>query len=129
VSYTAATVAFALVLLWPGRLRHVRAVEPEAAKWFTISGVLVCLSQMFRYMALSVAPVTVVTPIQRLSILFRIYCGKMLNPDHEVFGGKIILGTIVSLFGTLALSISTDTLLSLVSLPDFIVAAARWQWP
>jgi uncharacterized membrane protein len=91
--------------------------------------VLVCLSQMFRYMALSVAPVTVVTPIQRLSILFRIYCGKMLNPDHEVFGGKIILGTIVSLFGTLALSISTDTLLSLVSLPDVIVAAARWQWP
>lgn len=129
VSYVAATLVFAVILLWPGQLRHVRMVKPEAAKWFTISGVLVCLSQMFRYMALAVAPVSVVTPIQRLSILFRIYCGKVLNPDHEVFGSKVILGTILSLLGTLALSVSTETVLALVPLPDIIVAAARWQWP
>jgi uncharacterized membrane protein len=129
ISYTAATLAFALVLLWPGQLRHVTLMKPEAARWFTVSGVLVCLSQMFRYMALSVAPVSVVTPIQRLSILFRIYCGKLLNPDHEVFGSKVIAATVVSLIGTLALSISTDTVLSLVPLPDFIAAAAHWRWP
>jgi uncharacterized membrane protein len=129
VSYTAATLAFALVLLWPGQLRHVTLTKPESVKWFTISGVLVCLSQMFRYMALSLAPVSVVTPIQRLSILFRIYCGKLLNPEHEVFGGKVIAATVVSLIGTLALSVSTDTVLSLVPLPDAIVAAAHWRWP
>lgn len=129
VSYTAATLAFALVLLWPGQLRHVTLTKPEAAKWFTISGVLVCLSQMFRYMALSVAPVSVVTPIQRLSILFRIYCAKLINPDHEVFSGTVITATVISLIGTLALSVSTDTVLSLVPLPDVIVAAAHWHWP
>jgi uncharacterized membrane protein len=129
VSYSAATAVFAVILLWPGQWRHVRLVKPEAAKWFTISGVFVCLSQMFRYMALAVAPVSVVTPIQRLSILFRIYFARMLNPEHEVFGGKILLGTIVSLLGTLALSISTDTVLALVPLPEFIAAVARWQWP
>lgn len=129
VSYGAATAVFAVILLWPGQWRHVRLVKPEAAKWFTVSGVFVCLSQMFRYMALAVAPVSVVTPIQRLSILFRIYFARMLNPDHEVFGGKILLGTIVSLLGTLALSVSTDTLLALVPLPEFIVTVARWQWP
>ena len=34
---------------------------------------LVFFSQMFLYMAMSVAPVTVVSPINRLSILFRLY--------------------------------------------------------
>ena len=129
VSYGAATLAFGLILLWPGQLRHVTLVKPEAAKWFTISGVLVCLSQMFRYMALAVAPVSVVTPIQRLSILFRIYCGKLINPHHEVFSSKVIVGTIISLLGTLALSVSTDTVLALVPLPNWIVTAAHWQWP
>jgi uncharacterized membrane protein len=129
ISYGAATLAFALVLLWPGQLRHVLGVAPGAAKWFTISGVFVGLSQMLRYMALAVAPVSVVTPIQRLSILFRIYFGRMLNREHEVFGSAVILGTIVSLLGALALSVSTEAVLALLPLPDFVVAAARWHWP
>jgi len=129
VSYAAATALFLLVLLWPGQWRYVWQVKPEAAKWFTISGVLVCLSQLFRYMALAVAPVTVVTPIQRLSILFRIYFAHLLNPQHEVFGGRVIVGTLVSLRGALALSVSTDLVLTWVPLPDAIVAIARWEWP
>lgn len=129
ISYGAATLAFALVLLWPGQLRHVLGVSPVSAKWFTISGVFVALSQMFRYMALAIAPVSVVTPIQRLSILFRIYFGRILNKEHEVFGGAIMLGTVVSLIGALALSVSTDTVLALAPLPDFVIAAAHWHWP
>ncbi len=80
VSYTAATVVFAFILLWPGQIRHVLSVRPDAAKWFTLSGVLVCLSQMFLYMGYAVAPVSVVSPIQRLSIGFRIYAGWALEP-------------------------------------------------
>ena len=61
VAYIAATAVMALLLAWPGRLRHALAVNRESAKWFTLSGVLVFLSQMFLYMAMSVAPVTVVS--------------------------------------------------------------------
>jgi drug/metabolite transporter (DMT)-like permease len=129
ISYAAATVVFCLLLLWPGQLRHVMSVNAEAAKWFTISGVFVGFSQMFRYMALALAPVSVVAPIQRLSLLFRIYFARMLSREHEVLEGKVILGTVLSLVGTLALSISTDVVLDLVPLPDFIVGVARWQWP
>jgi hypothetical protein len=35
----------------------------------------------------------------------------------------------VSLIGALALSISTETVLTYVPLPDIVVAIARWQWP
>jgi drug/metabolite transporter (DMT)-like permease len=129
ISYAAATAVFCLLLLWPGQLRHVMSVNAEAAKWFTISGVFVGFSQMFRYMALALAPVSVVTPIQRLSLLFRIYFARLMSREHEVLEGKVILGTVLSLVGTLALSISTDVVLDFVPLPDFIVEVARWQWP
>lgn len=129
VSYVAATVVGALILLWPGQLRHVLSTRPESARWFTISGVLVCISQMFLYMGFAVAPVSVVAPIMRLSIVFRIYAGWLLNREHEVFGGKVIIGTLVSLIGAVALSVSTDTVLGYVPLPDAIADIARWQWP
>jgi drug/metabolite transporter (DMT)-like permease len=129
ISYCAATVVIALILAWPGQLRHALAVNAESAKWFTFSGVLVCLSQIFRYMALSVAPVSVVQPIQRTSLIFRLFFSWMLNREYEVFGGRVIMGTILALIGALALSVSTDVVISLVPLPDWVVTLARWQWP
>jgi drug/metabolite transporter (DMT)-like permease len=127
IAYAAATAGLALFLLWPGRLRHALAVKPESAKWFTISGVLVCLSQMFLFMAMSIAPVTVVSPISRLSIMFRLYFSKLLNPHHEVFGGKIITGTVISLLGALALSVSADAVGTMT--PDALLPVLQWQWP
>jgi uncharacterized membrane protein len=129
VSYTAATIVAATMLLWPGQLRHVLSIRSGNAKWFTFSGVLVCLSQMFLYMAYAIAPVSIISPIQRLSIVFRIYAGWLINREHEVFGGKVIVGTVVSLIGAIALSVSTETVLAYVPLPEAIASLARWQWP
>jgi len=129
VSYVAATAVMAVVLLWPGHLRQALAVKPEAAKWFTFSGFMVCISQMFIYMALAIAPVTVVAPINRLTIVFRLYFSRLLNPQHEVFGGKVIVGTVVSLLGAVVLSLTTDVVASLLPLPDAVVAVLKWHWP
>jgi uncharacterized membrane protein len=129
VAYAAAAVVTLLSLLWPGQLRHVLSMRANEVKWFTLSGVLVCLSQMFLYMGYTIAPVSVVTPIQRLSNVLRLYAGWLINREHEVFGGGIILATVVSLIGALALSVSTDVVLAYVPLPDAIAALARWHWP
>jgi uncharacterized membrane protein len=104
-------------------------VNPESAKWFTLAGVLVCISQVFLYMAMSIAPVTVVSPINRLSILFRLYFSKLLNPHHEVFGGRIVLGTIVSLTGAFLLSLSVEAVQSILALPPGVLAVLQWHWP
>ena len=84
---------------------------------------------MFNYMALAVAPVSIVTPIMRLSLVLRVVFAWMFTPHHEVFGVRVIVGTLVSLLGAFALTISTDVVLSHLSLPDAIVAALRWRWP
>ena len=80
-------------------------------------------------MALAVAPVTVVAPINRLTIVFRLYFSRMLNPQHEVFGGKVVVGTVVSLAGAVILSLSTDLVASLLRLPEPVLAILKWHWP
>jgi drug/metabolite transporter (DMT)-like permease len=129
ISYAAATLAFALILLLPGQWQHVRSLNREPAKWFAISGVFVCFAQMLRYMALVLAPVSVVTPIQRTSLLFRLYFSRIINPQHEVFGGRIVAATVLSLLGALLLSVSTELVQSLVPLPDWLRTALNWHWP
>jgi drug/metabolite transporter (DMT)-like permease len=129
ISYAAATLVFALILLLPGRWRHVRALDPGAAKWFAISGVCVCFAQMLRYMAFVLAPVSVVTPIQRLSLVFRFYLSRLVNPQHEVFGGRIAAATAVSLIGALSLSVSTEVVQAALPLPEWARAVLNWQWP
>jgi uncharacterized membrane protein len=80
-------------------------------------------------MALSLAPVSVVAPIQRLSLLFRFLFSWIMNREHEVFSGRIFIGTFLSLLGVLLLSVSTDTLLSVLPLPGWLGPLATWKWP
>ncbi len=129
ISYLAATVAIGLTMLLPGQWRSFRALDRETGFWFVVSGIAVCVSQMFRYMALAIAPVSVVSPIQRLSIVFRVYFGWLINPKHEVFGTRVIAGTIVSLIGAVALTASTEGIVHLVHLPPTLAALLAWHWP
>lgn len=129
LSYAAAAVVIALLLLAPSARRQVFSIEPRAVRWFTLSGVFVCVSQMVRYIALALAPVTVVQPILRLTMVFSVVFSWVINRDHEVFGLRIVAGIVVSLVGALALTVNIEFLLSLLPLPDTVAAAARWKWP
>jgi hypothetical protein len=71
----------------------------------------------------------VVTPIQRLSLVFRIYFSRVINPQHEIFGGRVIAATVVSLLGALALSVSTEMVQQVLPLPDWARAVLNWHWP
>lgn len=126
ISYFAATLAFGALLVVPGRVTHCLSIGREAAKWFTFSGVFVFLAQMFRYLALAIAPVTVVTPIQRLSLVFRILLSTLINRDFEVFNARVVVGMVISLLGALALTLSVDLVADFLSLPPWVV---DWRWP
>jgi len=126
ISYISATLAFGILLLIPGQLYHCLAIDRTAAKWFTVSGVFVFLAQMFRYLALAIAPVTVVTPIQRLSLVFRILLSTLINRDYEVFDARVVVGMVISLLGALALTLSVELVADFLSLPAWVV---DWRWP
>jgi drug/metabolite transporter (DMT)-like permease len=129
ISYAAASLVIGLILLVPGNIAHFRTLEPTAARWFTASGVFVFLSQLFRYMALAVAPVSVVQPVQRTSVVFRVIFAWALNRDHEVLTVPVLIGIGISLIGVLALTVSTEFVLAVIPLPDAVAAIARLTWP
>lgn len=129
IAHAAAAAVLSPALIVPARLRELSQINGRSARWFTLSAVLVALSQMFGYMALALAPVSVVTPIQRLSLVFRVFINSLLNRDYEVLGGRVWIATASGLVGALALSLSTEFVLQYVPLPEWSLALVRWQWP
>lgn len=129
VSYLSASVVFAIYVLGTGKLRHVIAIEHGAVRWFTLSGVMVCASQMFRFMALSIAPVAVVAPLQQMSAVFRVIFSWFINREHEDFSRWVLAGIAVSLSGALALTLSVDFVMETLPLPASLIEFSRWQWP
>lgn len=129
ISYGFAGLMLLSFVVITGRTRHVVSMDPTAAKWFAFAGVSVGSAQVFRYLALAMVPVSVVAPILRVNLVFRIVFSWIFNRDHEIFSPGIVVATFVSLFGALLLSISTELFLSLVQLPDWAVQIIRWEWP
>lgn len=129
VSYVAAAIAVGIVLLIGGHWTHVRNIKPVAARWFTLAGALVGISQMLRYAALSLAPVTVVTPIQSTSAVFRILFGWLINREYEAFGAWVYVGVLCSIAGVLALSLSVADVFNYVSSTGFLgTSLTQWHW-
>jgi hypothetical protein len=87
------------------------------------------MSQMFLYVALAVAPVSVVMPVLQLHLVFRYILARLLNPHHEVFGGRMMLATAFSVAGAAALSIDTDFIVASIPMPDWLAQLLRWRWP
>jgi uncharacterized membrane protein len=98
-------------------------MDGGSGKWFAISTVLVAFSQLFRYLALAVAPISVVVPVQRLSVVFRLIFNGMINRDHEVMDVWVILSILLAFVGVVALSVNTVTLLLFLRLP---LAQTEW---
>lgn len=84
--------------------------------WFVLSAIFVALSQLFRYLALAVAPIAVVVPIQRLSIVFRLIFNALINREHEVFDRWVVVSIMVAVLGAVALVADTPTLLGFLGL-------------
>ncbi len=127
VSYTAATIAILILVLFSGGFGFMRDLDREAGKWFLLSGVLVFFSQLFRYMSLAVAPIIVAVSIQRLSPVFRLIFSWILNRDHEFFDFQVMFGIGLSLVGALLLTLSIDFVA--VLLPTSWQPFLRMEWP
>ena len=129
IAYGAATVVLAPVLIYPRFIAEVRSISLTTAKWFTLSGFVVCVSQILRFMSLTIAPVTVVAPIQQTTTKWRVIFGWILNKDYEDFSFWVLTGIGVSLLGALTLTLSVEFVITHMPLPDMLISIARWQWP
>ena len=129
IAYTAAFLILILYLLRPKHLRHALEMDQNTAKWFSYTGLLVCISQMLRFMALAVAPVTVVSPIVQSTGVFRTLFGWYINREHEIFDGWVLVGVATTIVGAVALTMSVGPVIDLVDLPEGLATFLQLSWP
>lgn len=128
VSYIVASVVVLIWVAMAGGMKYMNGIGGAATGWFLASTLFVALSQMFRYMALAVAPVSVVVPIQRLSVVFRLIFGYFINRDSEVFDKLVVFGILLSVLGAVALSIDTAVARDWLALPQGLAGLLFTRW-
>ncbi len=117
VSYAAATIVVLVLIALAGGRGFLAAIETGAGRWFLASAAFVAISQLFRYIALALAPVSVVVPVQRLSVIFRLVFSALLNRDYEIFDAWVVITIVVSVLGAVMVTIDAAWLASHLPLP------------
>ncbi|MDB9862647.1 DMT family transporter [Litorivicinus sp.] len=115
IGHFAATLVLLAIVLIFGLTDEVKRTDPKNIPFFIYSAVFVFLSQGLRYVALVLAPVYIVSPVQRTSTIFRVIFSKIVNPTTELFGIWIWIGIGVSLAGAVLLAIPEELLMEYFS--------------
>ena len=54
-------------------------------------------AQLLRYIALGLIPISIVEPIHRTSVIFRVIFGFIINRNHEIINLRVLLGVALSI--------------------------------
>lgn len=100
-AYVASAAVLLPLLVLPSVRRNLRAADMNTGRWFVVSALSVVTAQMFRYLALSVAPVTIVVPIMRASSVLVLPVSYLINRRLESFEPRVIIGVLLSIAGSL----------------------------
>ena len=103
VSYAAAALVLIATFAIPGRLGSILQMPKVSLNWFLLAAFSISFAQMFRYVALSTAPVSVVASLGQLSPMFSLIFGFMLNREVESFAPRVLIGIVLSVAGSLIL--------------------------
>ena len=99
VSYAAASAVLALTLVLPGQIAGAVSMDRSTRMWFVVAGTSSFVANVFRYMALGVAPVSLVIPLMRTAVVFSLAFNWVVNRQIESYEPRVLAGIGVSLVG------------------------------
>ena len=108
IAYAAAAAVLVLSLALPGKIGELRAVNSAAIPMFLLTTVAIFLAQMFRFAALSVAPVTLIAPLARLGAVFNPILNFIFNRRLESFSPRILIAIAVSAVGAILMALGIN---------------------
>jgi drug/metabolite transporter (DMT)-like permease len=129
ISYSAATLAVLLILLFPVARRDASGIARKDMAVLTWIGVTVCVSQIFMYLAMAIAPVTVVQPLGRFGTIFGVFFAWFINREHEVFDRGVLAAIGISVLGGIALALDPSWVMQWLDAPPEVAKAFGWSWP
>jgi drug/metabolite transporter (DMT)-like permease len=103
VSYAAAGLVLIASLLLPGRMALLSTLQPASVRMFFGASFFVFLAQVLRFVALSLAPVAIVTGLERTNSVFTLILSWYLNRRLEFITLRVVLGILTSVTGALIL--------------------------
>ena len=75
-------------------------ITGRAAALFLLSGLLGWIANIFRFVALSLAPASIVTPLASTVPVFLLFFSFLLNRNLEIFNLPIIIGAVTVVIGS-----------------------------
>jgi len=103
ISFLAATIFLSISLLNRKRKSAITHMSGKTAGLFFIAGFLSCIANLLRYVALALAPASVVTSLIAITPIFGLFFAFIFNRKIEVFSRPIIIGSITVVIGTILL--------------------------
>lgn len=103
IAYSAASLVLLPTLLNRTLRRDLWNMDRTAGKWFLSSTITVSMAQLFRFMALSVAPVVIVVPLLRAGGVLVVPMSYFINRKIESFEPRVLIAIALSLAGALLL--------------------------
>ncbi len=101
ISYSAATVVLSAYLWDRNRRAALASMTRRGLGLFGLVGLVSSTAHLLRYVALGMAPASVVAPIFGTSPVFLLVLSFLFNRKLEMFNKAIIIGTIAAVLGTI----------------------------
>ena len=108
VSYTAAALLMLVGVGLTSRRDLVTSLRPETVRAFVGAGFLSAIAQMLRFVALSVAPVAIVTSLNRAGNVFTLGLSWLFNRHLEFITRRVVAGVLLSVLGAIVLVIGSQ---------------------
>ena len=103
ISFLAATLVLAVSLAHPKRRRSANEFTLKAVALFFSSGLLSFIANLGRYVALGLAPASIVTPLFSTSPVFVLLFSFVFNRNLEIFNLPVIIGIAIVVIGSILL--------------------------
>lgn len=107
ISYSAASVVLIATLAIPARRGLIRSMNFSTIRLFLGAGTLVFLAQMFRFMALGIAPVSIVTPLMQTAAIFTLVFSWLINRNLEAINLRVVSAIGLSVAGAVLLAVTS----------------------
>ena len=100
VAYVGASAVLMASLALPGQRQLIGTMNVRYFRLFGGAGISVFVAQLFRFFALSLADVTVVNPLQRMTAVFTLVLTYFVNRSLERLDWRVVAGVLVSFAGS-----------------------------
>jgi drug/metabolite transporter (DMT)-like permease len=103
ISFLAASAVLSISLANHRRRASIAQITGQAAGLFFSSGLLSCIANLIRFIALSLAPASVAVPLFSITPVFLLVFSFIFNRKIELFSGPVIIGIIMVVIGSVLL--------------------------